>query len=53
MKDNSKTIRSAKRKKKGNGPAYSITQILKDLEKYNKEHKTNLSYGKYVAMIGG
>lgn len=26
-------------------------QILKEMETYNKEHKTRLSYGQYVALV--
>lgn len=29
----------------------SILQITRELEKYNKEHKTRLSYGQYVALV--
>ena len=29
----------------------SVWQITKELEKYNKEHKTRLSYGQYVALV--
>jgi Zn finger protein HypA/HybF involved in hydrogenase expression len=29
----------------------SVNQILKELEKYNEEHKTRLSYGQYVALV--
>lgn len=29
----------------------SVLQITKELEKYNKEHKTRLSYGQYVALV--
>lgn len=29
----------------------SINDILRDLETYNKEHNTHLSYGKYVEMM--
>jgi hypothetical protein len=30
----------------------SISEILRDMEKYNKEHNTNLSYGYYVFISG-
>ena len=30
----------------------SILQITRELEKYNKEHGTLLSYGQYVSMMG-
>ena len=29
----------------------SIRQITRDLKKYNKEHKTRLSYGQYVSLV--
>lgn len=29
----------------------SIYQVIRDVEKYNKEHKTRLSYGQYVATV--
>ena len=29
----------------------SIYQITRELGKYNKEHKTRLSYGQYVALV--
>ena len=29
----------------------SILQITRELEKYNKEHRTMLSYGEYVALV--
>lgn len=29
----------------------SIWQITRELEEYNKEHKTRLSYGQYVALV--
>lgn len=29
----------------------SVLQITKELEKYNKEYKTRLSYGQYVALV--
>ena len=29
----------------------SIYQITRELEKYNKEHKTMLSYGQYVDLV--
>ena len=37
-----------KQKEKSNK---SIWQITRELEKYNKEHGTRLSYGKYVALV--
>ena len=29
----------------------SIYQVIRDVEKYNKEHKTRLSYGQYVGLV--
>ena len=29
----------------------SIYQITRELEKYNREHRTMLSYGEYVALV--
>lgn len=29
----------------------NIWQITRELEQYNKEHKTRLSYGQYVALV--
>ena len=29
----------------------SILQITRELKKYNKEHRTMLSYGEYVALV--
>ena len=29
----------------------SVLQITRELEKYNKEHRTMLSYGKYVSLV--
>lgn len=29
----------------------SILQITRELEKYNKEHRTMLSYGEYVSSV--
>lgn len=42
-------------RKKRNGEqrkAQSFSEILAELEAYNKKHKTHLSYGQYVAMKG-
>ena len=40
--------KKARQKAKSNK---SIWQITRELEKYNKEHRTMLSYGKYVALV--
>ena len=34
-------------------PAKSINQILRELEAYNKEHKTHLTYGQYMLKVEG
>ena len=39
------------KKKRKPKASKTILQITRDLEKYNKEHKTRLSYGKYVALV--
>jgi predicted nucleic acid-binding Zn-ribbon protein len=44
--------RRKKRKiSRGMPPSKSISQVLRELEAYNKEHGTWLSYGQYIAMI--
>lgn len=37
-------------KRKGSSQR-AIVKLLRELEIYNKEHKTHLSYGKYVALM--
>ena len=32
-------------------PRKSIRTVLRELERYNKEHGTSLSYGRYIALI--
>ena len=34
-------------------PKMSIAEVLKEQEKYNKEHKTHISYGRFVLMLEG
>lgn len=47
-----KKIKESKKKPKQKAKSNkSILQITRELEKYNKEHKTRLSYGKYVALV--
>ena len=41
--------KKARQKAKSNK---SIWQITRELEKYNKEHVTRLSYGQYVLLMG-
>ena len=47
IKENKK---KAKTKIKTN-ESKTIWQITRELEQYNKEHKTRLSYGQYVALV--
>lgn len=46
-----KTKESRKKPKQKAKPNKSIWQITRELEKYNREHRTMLSYGKYVALV--
>lgn len=47
-----KKIKESKKKSKSKAKTNkSILQITRELEKYNKEHKTRLSYGQYVALV--
>ncbi len=41
----------AKRKRKYEKS--SLVGIVREIEKYNQTHKTKITYGKYVALIGG
>lgn len=41
----------AREKEKKRKPMKGIDDTLKALDKYNKEHGTRLSYGKYTAMV--
>lgn len=34
-------------------PAQTIAQVMRELDEYNKTHKTSLTYGQYVAMVEG
>ena len=45
-----KSTRKVRKKKQ---KPKSITQVLRELEVYNKEHKTHLSYGKFVELMAG
>ena len=45
-----KNIKKSKKKAKQKANK-TIFQITRELEKYNKEHRTMLSYGKYVALV--
>ena len=49
-----KKIKESKKKPKQKAKSIkskSIWQITRELEKYNKEHKTRLSYGQYVSSV--
>ena len=49
-----KKIKESKKKSKPKvkpNKSKSIWQTTRELEKYNKEHKTRLSYGQYVALV--
>lgn len=34
-------------------PKLTIREVLRELEKYNKVHKTHLSYGQFVSLMEG
>lgn len=40
-----------KKPKKPKIPTKNVYQIIKELEKYNKEHGTTLTYGQYVGVV--
>ena len=49
-----KKIKESKKKSKPKvktNKSKSIWQIVRELEKYNKEHRTMLSYGEYVSSV--
>ena len=47
-----KKIKESKKKARQQAKSNkSIWQITRELEKYNKEHRTMLSYGEYVALV--
>ena len=43
-------LRAARKKRR---PPQSLNTIMRNLATYNKEHKTNLSYGQYVQLLEG
>ena len=45
-----KNIKKSKKKAKQKANK-TIFQITRELEKYNKEHRTMLSYGEYVSSV--
>ena len=47
-----KNIKGSKKKASRKAKSIkSILQITRELEKYNKEHGTWLSYGKYIGLV--
>lgn len=46
-----KESRKKPKKKAKSVKSKSIYQITRELEKYNKEHRTRLSYGQYVSSV--
>lgn len=34
-------------------PKYSLTQVLKMLDRYNSEHRTSYAYGQFVELLDG
>lgn len=49
-----KKIKENKKKQKPKikiNKSKTIWQIVRELEKYNKEHRTRLSYGQYVSSV--
>ena len=49
-----KKIKESKKKSRQKAKSInskSILQVTRELEKYNKEHRTMLSYGEYVALV--
>lgn len=49
-----KKIKESKNKAKQKAKSIkskSVLQVTRELEKYNREHRIRLSYGKYVALV--
>jgi hypothetical protein len=46
-KDNKKKLKQEVKPK----TSKNIYQTIREIEKYNKEHKTRLSYGQYVSSV--
>lgn len=46
-------INYLKRRNKYNKSLKDINEIVREVEAYNKEHNTLITYGKYVAMMEG
>lgn len=47
-----KKIKESKKKARQKAKSIkSILQITRELEKYNREHRTMLSYGEYIALV--
>lgn len=34
-------------------PKYSLTQVLKMLDRYNSEHRTSYTYGQFAELLDG
>ena len=47
-----KSVYTDKKPKTHKKKVKSISQILRDMEKYNKENGTELTYGKYILLVG-
>lgn len=47
-----KSVNAESKPKARKKKAKSISQILRDMEKYNKENGTELTYGKYLLLVG-
>ena len=50
-RENKQKNKIAREQAKRPQPKTSLRKILREIEQYNKEHKTRLSYGQYIAMI--
>lgn len=47
-----KWVAEEKRKEKAKKPC-SITDVMRELDEYNKKHGTRLSYGQYMTLTSG
>lgn len=45
-------MRKKKVEKAKQEPVNTMNKIIAEINKYNKEHKTYISYGKYIAKKG-
>ena len=48
-----RSVEYKKAKAKKKPPKMTIREILKEMDKYNKKHKTHYTYGKFVALLEG